>query len=70
MSEAESNSQNEDVDLEVLFPEYHVVPLSDRDRDFFLGRMENPPEPTDALRKLLAKRRKARQSRDDSEYQK
>lgn len=70
MSKAESNSQNEDVDLRDLFPECGLAPLSDRDRDFFLDLIENPPEPTDALRKLLAKRRKARQSRDDSEYQK
>jgi uncharacterized protein (DUF1778 family) len=31
--------------------------LSDRDRDRFLELIENPPEPTAALRKALAQHR-------------
>jgi uncharacterized protein DUF1778 len=33
--------------------EGHLKPLSDRDRDLFLQLLENPPEPTPALRKAL-----------------
>lgn len=31
--------------------EHEVVTLSDRDRDRFLELLDNPPEPTDALRR-------------------
>jgi uncharacterized protein (DUF1778 family) len=58
MCEAESNSPDQDIDLRDLFPEYHVVPLSDRDRDFFLELLENPPEPTAAFLKAAASYKK------------
>lgn len=39
-----------------LVAQYETITLSDRDRDAFLAALENPPEPTDALRALLARR--------------
>jgi hypothetical protein len=38
---------------EFPFIENQLKPLSDRDRDLFLSLLENPPEPTPALRKAL-----------------
>ncbi len=43
------------------FTEESSVPLSDRDRDWFLELLENPPAPTAALKKAAA-RHKARRS--------
>ena len=40
------------------FPEESATVLSDRDRDRFLELLENPPPPTDALRKAIATYRK------------
>ena len=40
---------------EVVFAEEIPLVLSDRDRDLFLAMLESPPEPNEALRKLLAK---------------
>lgn len=34
--------------------EDHIKPLSDRDRDLFLDLLDNPPEPTPALRAAVA----------------
>ncbi len=39
-----------------LVAQHETITLSDRDRDAFLAALENPPEPTDALRALLARR--------------
>lgn len=39
-----------------LIAQHETITLSDRDRDAFLAALENPPEPTDALRALLARR--------------
>ena len=39
-----------------LVAQHEVITLSDRDRDVFLAALENPPEPTEALRRLLARR--------------
>jgi hypothetical protein len=36
------------------------VPLSDRDRDRLLDLLDNPPEPTEALKRAFAKRPKRR----------
>ena len=36
-----------------LVAEQEVITLSDRDRDAFLAALENPPEPTQALIKLM-----------------
>jgi uncharacterized protein (DUF1778 family) len=44
---------------EVKFYEESAAPLSDRDRDLFLDLLDNPPEPTKALRRA-ARRRKPR----------
>lgn len=38
--------------------EDQLRPLSDRDRDFFLDLLDNPPEPTPALRAIMAKHKK------------
>jgi hypothetical protein len=38
---------------ELPFIEDRLKPLSDRDRDMFLSLLDNPPEPTPALRKAL-----------------
>jgi len=38
--------------------EDHLRPLSDRDRDFFLDLLDNPPEPTPALRAAMKKHKK------------
>jgi uncharacterized protein (DUF1778 family) len=35
--------------------EHEVVTLSERDRDRFLELLENPPEPTDALRRAATR---------------
>lgn len=40
---------------EVRFAEETRTPPSDRDRDLFLEMLENPPEPTEALRRAFAK---------------
>jgi uncharacterized protein (DUF1778 family) len=40
---------------EVRFAEEMRTPLSDRDRDIFLDMLDNPPEPTEALRRAFAK---------------
>jgi hypothetical protein len=39
---------------EELPPLPHLQPLSDRDRDLLLAALDNPPEPNEALRKLMA----------------
>lgn len=36
---------------EYRFQEEAGAPLSDRDRDLFLGLLDHPPEPSDALRR-------------------
>jgi hypothetical protein len=41
---------------EDLPPLPHPQPLSDADRDLFLSILDNPPEPNEALRKLMANR--------------
>jgi hypothetical protein len=38
---------------DVVFPEEIVTVLSDRDRDFLLDLLENPPPPNEALIKLF-----------------
>jgi hypothetical protein len=40
---------------EIRFAEEMRTPLSDRDRDIFLDMLDNPPEPTEALRRAFAK---------------
>jgi len=45
---------------EIRFYEETAAPLSDRDRDRFLDLLDNPPEPTEALRRAAAKRAKRR----------
>jgi hypothetical protein len=37
-----------------LPPLPHAQPLSDADRDLFLAVLDNPPEPNEALRKLMS----------------
>ncbi len=39
-----------------LLAQHETITLSDRDRDAFLAALENPPEPTEALRRLMARR--------------
>ncbi|MDP2793448.1 MAG: DUF1778 domain-containing protein [Sulfurisoma sp.] len=39
-----------------LVTQHETITLSDRDRDTFLAALENPPEPTEALRRLMARR--------------
>ncbi|MCF8184861.1 MAG: DUF1778 domain-containing protein [Polynucleobacter sp.] len=39
-----------------LVSQHETITLSDRDRDVFLAALENPPEPTEALRRLMARR--------------
>ncbi len=39
---------------EDLPPLPHLRPLSDRDRDMLLAMLDNPPEPNEALKKLMA----------------
>lgn len=36
-----------------LVAEREVITLSDRDRDAFLAALENPPEPNEALKRLM-----------------
>lgn len=43
---------------DIAFPGEPLQPLSDRDRDFILDLIENPPGPNDALRKAAAEYRK------------
>jgi hypothetical protein len=43
---------------ELRFSEETRAPLTDRDRDRFLALLDNPPQPTPALRRALAKRGK------------
>jgi hypothetical protein len=38
---------------ELPFVEESLTPLSDRDRDLFLGLLDNPPPPNEALRQLM-----------------
>jgi hypothetical protein len=45
---------------EVRFAEEMRTPLSDRDHDQFLDMLDNPPEPTDALRRAFAQSWQAR----------
>ncbi len=45
-------------DDETLFVEERITVLSDRDRDRFLELLENPPEPTAALRRAMAEHRR------------
>jgi hypothetical protein len=40
-----------------LPPLPHLQPLSDRDRDLLLAALDNPPEPNEALKKLMAQPR-------------
>jgi hypothetical protein len=42
---------------EVRFSEESAAPLSDRDRDLFLQLLDNPPEPTEALRRAVRRRK-------------
>ena len=42
---------------ELGFHEESAQPLSDRDRDLFLALLDNPPEPTEALRRAARRRR-------------
>lgn len=44
------------------FAEELRTPLSDRDRDLFLEMLENPPEPTETLRRAVAKYAKRNES--------
>lgn len=39
-----------------LLAQHETITLSNRDRDFFLAALENPPEPTEALRRLMVRR--------------
>ena len=39
-----------------LLAQHETITLSNRDRDVFLAALENPPEPTEALRRLMAPR--------------
>ncbi|MDP2811556.1 MAG: DUF1778 domain-containing protein [Rhodocyclaceae bacterium] len=39
-----------------LITQHETITLSDRDRDTFLAALENSPEPTEALRRLMARR--------------
>lgn len=41
-------------DDEKLPPLPYVAPLSDADRDLFLAVLDNPPAPTDSLKRALA----------------
>ncbi len=43
---------------EIRFYEETAAPLSDRDRDRFLDLLDNPPKPTEALRRAVAKHAK------------
>jgi hypothetical protein len=43
---------------ELPLMEDHLKPLSDRDRDLFLSLLDNPPEPTPALRAAARKFKK------------
>lgn len=43
---------------EVRFWEEAVPPLSDRDRDFFLKLLDNPPPPNKALRRAMSRYKK------------
>jgi hypothetical protein len=43
---------------ELRFYEETVTPLSDRDRDRLLDLLDNPPAPTEALRRAAAKHRR------------
>jgi len=36
-----------------LPPLPHVQPLSNKDRDFFIAMLDNPPPPNEALKKLM-----------------
>jgi hypothetical protein len=45
-------------EAELPLVENQLRPLSDRDRDFFLNLLDNPPEPTPALRTAAAKYKK------------
>jgi hypothetical protein len=45
---------------EVRFYEEGLAPLSERDRDFFLRLLDNPPPPNETLRRALARPRKRR----------
>lgn len=45
-------------EAELPLLEDQLRPLSDRDRDFFLNLLDNPPEPTPALRVAAAKYKK------------
>ncbi len=40
-------------DDEIVFAEERPTVLSDRDRDFFLAMLDNPPPPNEALKKLM-----------------
>ncbi|HYH64070.1 MAG TPA: DUF1778 domain-containing protein [Urbifossiella sp.] len=55
-SEANGDPLTEAGDDDELPPLPHLRPLSDRDRDMFLAVMANPPEPNEALKKLMANR--------------
>lgn len=39
-----------------LLAQHETITLADRDRDVFLAALDNPPEPTEALRRLMARR--------------
>jgi hypothetical protein len=43
---------------EVRFYEETAAPLSNRDRDRFLGLLDNPPKPNQALLKAASRRKK------------
>lgn len=52
---SDMNDENHEAgDDEELPPLPHLRPLSDRDRDMLLAVLDNPPEPNEALKKLMA----------------
>ena len=51
---------------ELPFAEEAMAPLSDRDRDFFLALLENPPPANDALRRLLTSEHNPQQQERDA----
>jgi len=57
MAEQHAETDEDDDELgddELLPPLPYVEPLSDADRDQFIATLENPPPPTDSLKRALA----------------
>ncbi len=52
---------------EIPFAEEVLKPLSDRDRDFFLSVLDNPPPPSPALIRMLERGRKVMEGQPESE---